>query len=51
MEGMFAEDRWIVEQEQKAFDNQGADWNNEIFPVIRGLRDVLVTQGVPLSAS
>jgi phenylpropionate dioxygenase-like ring-hydroxylating dioxygenase large terminal subunit len=50
-EGIFAEDRWIVEQEQKAFDNQGADWNNEIFPVIRGLRDVLVTQGVPLSAS
>jgi renierapurpurin 18,18'-hydroxylase len=46
--GIFAEDRHIVEAEQRAFDNQGADWNQEIFPVIRGLRKVLVEQGLPL---
>ena len=50
-EGIFAEDRWIVEEEQKAFDRQGADWNQEIFPVIRGLRTVLIDQGLPLSES
>lgn len=49
-EGIFAEDRRIVELEQQAFDAQGADWNNEIFPVIRSLRRVLLTQGVPLPA-
>jgi phenylpropionate dioxygenase-like ring-hydroxylating dioxygenase large terminal subunit len=48
-EGIFAEDRWIVEEEQKAFDLQGADWNQEIFPVIQGLREVLIEQGIPLS--
>lgn len=47
-EGIFREDRWIVELEQAAFDAQGADWNQEIFPVIRGLRKVLVENGVPL---
>ncbi len=47
-EGIFAEDRKIVELEQKAFDNQGADWNQEIFPVIQGLRKVLVNGGIPL---
>ena len=47
--GIFAEDRWIVEEEQKAFDRQGADWNQEIFPIIQGLREVLVRQGVPLA--
>jgi renierapurpurin 18,18'-hydroxylase len=47
-EGIFAEDRWIVEEEQKAFDRQGADWNHEIFPVIRGLRNLLMEQGIPL---
>jgi len=49
--GIFAEDRRIVEEEQKAFDAQGADWNNEIFPVIRGLRKVLTEQGLPLGAT
>jgi renierapurpurin 18,18'-hydroxylase len=47
-EAIFAEDRWIVEEEQKAFDFQGADWNQEIFPIIQGLRRVLIQQGVPL---
>lgn len=46
--GIFAEDRWIVELEQQAFDAQGADWNNEIFPVVRSLRRMLLAQGVPL---
>ena len=45
-EGIFAEDRWVVEQEQKAFDLQGADWNHEISPVILGLRKVLIEQGL-----
>jgi nitrite reductase/ring-hydroxylating ferredoxin subunit len=46
--GIFAEDQWIVEEEQKAFDGQGADRNQEIFPVIQGLRRLLIRQGVPL---
>ncbi len=49
-EGIFAEDRTIVEQEQRAFDLQGADWNQEIFPIIKELRNVLITQGVPLTS-
>lgn len=48
-EGIFKQDRWIVELEQAAFDSQGADWNQEIFPVIRSLREVLVKNGVPMS--
>lgn len=47
-EGIFAEDRWIVEEEQKAFDRQGADWNQEIFPVIQALRALLLERGVPM---
>jgi renierapurpurin 18,18'-hydroxylase len=47
-DGIFAEDRWIVEEEQKAFDAQGADWNNEVFPVMRELKKLLTEQGVPL---
>lgn len=50
-EGIFAEDRWIVELEQKAFDDQGGDRNNEIFPVIRALREVLVSQGVAIDSA
>lgn len=49
-EGIFAQDRRIVELEQKAHDDQGGDWNQEIFPVIRSLRDLLVRQGVPIPA-
>ena len=44
---IFAEDRTICELEQAAFDEQGADWNHEIFPAIRDLRRVLVENGIP----
>jgi len=47
-EGIFAQDRRIVELEQAAYDAQGADWNQEIFPVIRGVRDLLVRRGVAI---
>ena len=47
-DGIFKEDRWIVELEQKAFDEQGGDWNQEIFPVILDLRELLIRGGVPL---
>lgn len=46
-ESIFAQDRRIVEEEQKAFDRQGADWNQEIFPVIQDLRQLLLDCGVP----
>ncbi|MBM4227170.1 MAG: Rieske 2Fe-2S domain-containing protein [Gammaproteobacteria bacterium] len=48
--GIFAEDRFICELEQAAFDAQGEDQNQEIFPAIRGLRRVLVENGIPLEA-
>ncbi|MGE0486765.1 MAG: Rieske 2Fe-2S domain-containing protein [Gammaproteobacteria bacterium] len=44
--GIFAEDRWICELEQAAFDEHGADRNQEIFPAIRGLRRVLTDNGI-----
>ena len=47
-EGIFREDRWIVEQEQRAFDAQGADQNREVYPVILELRKLLRARGVPL---
>ncbi len=47
-EGIFKEDRWIVELEQKAYDEQGGDWNQEIFPVILDLRELLMRGGVPI---
>ncbi|MBG0809060.1 aromatic ring-hydroxylating dioxygenase subunit alpha [Methylosinus sp. H3A] len=46
--GIFAEDRWICELEQAAFDAQGEDRNQEIFPAILDLRRVLVENGLPL---
>ena len=46
--GIFNEDCWIVEHEQRAFDRQGADWNQEIFPIIQRLRHLLIQQGTPL---
>ena len=45
-EGIFKEDRDIVELEQKAFDEQGEDWNQEIFPIIQDLRNVLRENGI-----
>ena len=47
-ENIFREDQEIVEHEQRAHDAQGADWNNEVFPPIRDLREVLARCGVPL---
>jgi hypothetical protein len=47
-ERIFKEDRDIVELEQKAHDEAGYDRNQEIFPVIRDLREVLRENGVAL---
>ncbi|NWG24671.1 MAG: aromatic ring-hydroxylating dioxygenase subunit alpha [Pseudorhodoplanes sp.] len=49
-ESVFTEDRFAVEMEQRAWDAQGADWNQEILPFIMDLRALLVTQGVPINA-
>lgn len=48
-ENIFREDKDIVEHEQRAYDAQGGDWNNEIFPAVRDLRSVLARCGVPMS--
>ena len=47
---VFEEDREIVEMEQAAYDAQGADWNQEVFPPIRELRDLLSRNGRVMSA-
>ena len=47
-ENIFREDKEIVEYEQRAHDAQGSDWNNEVFPALRDLREVLARCGVPL---
>ncbi|MBT7953103.1 MAG: aromatic ring-hydroxylating dioxygenase subunit alpha [Gammaproteobacteria bacterium] len=47
--GIFGEDRWVVEMEQEAFDAQGEDWNQEIFPVVQSVRAMLIRKGVPIS--
>ena len=47
-ENIFREDKEIVEYEQRAHDEQGADWNNEVFPAIRDLRSVLARCGKPM---
>jgi hypothetical protein len=46
-EGIFREDRWIVEREQEAWNRQGCDANQEIFPAIRHLRQFLAAHGTP----
>ena len=46
-EQIFKEDKEIVEMEQAAHDAQGDEWNNEVFPPIRELREVLARNGVP----
>jgi len=46
--GIFAEDRWICELEQKAYEKQGEDQNREIFPAIIQLRNLLTANGVPI---
>ncbi|MEV0375074.1 aromatic ring-hydroxylating dioxygenase subunit alpha [Streptomyces sp. NPDC050636] len=47
-ERVFAEDRMAVEAEQRAWDEQGEDRNQEVFPLILHVRDVLRANGVPL---
>ncbi|SHM06090.1 aromatic ring-hydroxylating oxygenase subunit alpha [Actinacidiphila paucisporea] len=47
-ERVFAEDRGAVEAEQRAWDEQGGDWNQEVFPLILRLKEVLRSNGVPL---
>ncbi len=47
--GIFAEDKWICELEQEAFNRQGEDQNREIFPAIINLRGVLRNNGIPLA--
>ena len=45
-EGIFREDRWVVEREQEAWNRQGCDANQEIFPAIRDLRHFLAAHGM-----
>ena len=49
-EAIFREDRWVVEAEQKAHDAQGANWNQEVFPVIRELGALLARNGLTTEA-
>jgi hypothetical protein len=48
-ENIFREDKDIVEYEQRAYDTQGTDWNNEVFPPLRDLRTVLARCGRPMA--
>jgi phenylpropionate dioxygenase-like ring-hydroxylating dioxygenase large terminal subunit len=48
--GIFGQDREIVEAEQRAFDEQGGDQNQEIFPVIQKLKQLLGRRGVAPAA-
>jgi renierapurpurin 18,18'-hydroxylase len=50
-ERVFAEDRMAVEAEQRAWDEQGQDLNNEVFPLILDVRGVLRSNGVPINSS
>jgi phenylpropionate dioxygenase-like ring-hydroxylating dioxygenase large terminal subunit len=45
-EGIFGQDRRIVEAEQRAFDAQGKDLNQEVFPAIQRLKTLLARRGV-----
>ncbi len=44
-ERIFKEDREVVEMEQAAHDAQGMDLNQEVFPLIRNLRELLAERG------
>ena len=46
VQSVFAEDRMAVEAEQRAYDAQGGDWNQEIYPAILDLRQLLLTHGM-----
>jgi renierapurpurin 18,18'-hydroxylase len=37
-----------VEAEQHAWDEQGEDWNQEVFPLILDVRGVLRANGIPI---
>ncbi len=45
--GIFTQDRRIVEAEQHAFEELGGDHNQEIFPAIQRLKLMLARRGVP----
>ena len=45
-ERIFREDREIVELEQNAWNELGGDHNQEVFPVIRDLRQLLAECGI-----
>ena len=47
--GIFKQDQHIVEAEQRAFEEQGEDQNQEIFPVIQKLKLMLARRGVPIA--
>ncbi|CAL9651912.1 Rieske 2Fe-2S domain-containing protein [Streptomyces sp. enrichment culture] len=48
-ERVFAEDRRAVEAEQRAWEQQGGmDCNQEVFPLILDVREVLRANGIPL---
>jgi phenylpropionate dioxygenase-like ring-hydroxylating dioxygenase large terminal subunit len=49
-ESVFTEDRFAVEMEQKAWDAQGADWNQEILPFVMDLRALLIERGLPVGS-
>jgi phenylpropionate dioxygenase-like ring-hydroxylating dioxygenase large terminal subunit len=48
-ENIFREDKEIVEYEQLAYEAQGTDWNNEVFPPLHDLRTVLARCGRPMT--
>ena len=51
VQSVFAEDRMAVEAEQRAYDAQGGDWNQEIYPAILDLRRLLLTHGMTPASS
>ena len=46
--GIFAQDKAIVEAEQRACEEMGGDHNQEIFPIIQSLKALLTRRGVPI---
>jgi renierapurpurin 18,18'-hydroxylase len=48
--GIFSQDRHIVEEEQRACDELGGDHNQEVFPIIQKLKQLLTRRGVPMDA-
>jgi phenylpropionate dioxygenase-like ring-hydroxylating dioxygenase large terminal subunit len=45
---VFEQDRMAVEAEQRAWNEQGGDWNAEVSPVLLELKKVLAQCGVPI---